>query len=107
MTFIHPSLARLSERQATDYGEKTAVTFAGNTYSYTQMHERTLACAADLHSQGVRRGDRVAFLGPNHPATIVVLLACLRLGAIFIPLNWRLAPAELDYQLTLAEVAHL
>ena len=71
------------------------------------MHERTLTCAADLHSQGVRRGDRVAYLGPNHPATIVVLLACLRLGAIFIPLNWRLAPAELDYQLALAEVAHL
>lgn len=107
MTFAHPSLARLSESQATDYGEKTAITFAGNAYSYTQMHERTLACAADLHSQGVRRGDRVAYLGPNHPATIVVLLACLRLGAIFIPLNWRLAPAELDYQLALAEVAHL
>ena len=65
MTFAHPSLARLSESQATDYGEKTAITFAGNAYSYTQMHERTLTCAADLHSQGVRRGDRVAYLGPN------------------------------------------
>ncbi|WP_205677692.1 acyl-CoA synthetase [Brevibacterium aurantiacum] len=107
MTFTHPSLARLSERQATDYGEKTAITFAGIDYSYVQMHERTLSRAADLHSRGIGRGDRVAYLGPNHPATIVVLLACLRLGAIFIPLNWRLAPAELDYQLSLAEVARL
>nr|WP_245162227.1 long-chain fatty acid--CoA ligase [Brevibacterium marinum] len=100
-------MARLSERQATDYGEKTAITFAGIRYSYAQMHARTLACAADLRARGVRRGDRIAYLGPNHPATIVVLLACLRLGAIFIPLNWRLAPAELDYQLTLAEVTRL
>ncbi|MDN5661108.1 MAG: AMP-binding protein, partial [Brevibacterium aurantiacum] len=107
MTFTHPSLARLSERQATDYGEKTAITFAGIDYSYVQMHERTLSRAADLHSRGIGRGDRVAYLGPNHPALIEVLLACLRLGAIFIPLNWRLAPAELDYQLTLAEVARL
>ena len=107
MTFVHPSLARLSEHQATDYGEKTAITYAGVAYSYTQMHERTLVCAADLHGLGVRRGDRIAFLGANHPATIVVMLACLRLGAIFIPLNWRLTPAELDYQLTLAEVTRL
>ena len=49
LTFTHPSLARLSERQAIDYGEKTAITFAGIDYSYVQMHERTLARAADLH----------------------------------------------------------
>ena len=107
MTFTHPSMARLSERQAIDYGEKTAITFAGIDYSYVQMHERTLARAADLHARGIRRGDRVAYLGPNHPALIEVLLACLRLGAIFIPLNWRLAPAEVDYQLSNAEVSLL
>lgn len=107
MTFAHPSLARLSERQATDYGEKTAITFAGVDCSYTQMHERTLACAADLLARGLRRGDRVAYLGPNHPAAVVVMLACLRLGMIFIPLNWRLAAAELDYQVTNAEVSRL
>ena len=107
MTFTHPGLARLSERQATDYGEKTATTFAGIQHSYVDMHERTLACAGDLHAAGVRRGDRVAYLGPNHPAALVVMLACLRLGVIFIPLNWRLAPAELDYQLSTAEVTRL
>ncbi|RBP66061.1 fatty-acyl-CoA synthase [Brevibacterium sanguinis] len=107
MTFTHPSLARLSERQATDYDEKTAITFTGVDYSYTQIHERTLACAADLLARGLRRGDRVAYLGPNHPAAVVVMLACLRLGMIFIPLNWRLAAAELDYQVTNAEVSRL
>ena len=107
MTFSHPTLTRLSEIQATDYGNKVAISFDGIQHTYAQMHERTLTCAAELHAQGVRRGDRVAYLGPNHPALIVVLLACLRLGVIFVPLNWRLAPPELDYQLTLAEVSLL
>ncbi|WP_211168083.1 long-chain fatty acid--CoA ligase [Brevibacterium sp. 'Marine'] len=107
MTFCHPTLTRLSEVQAIDYGDKPAITFAGVQHTYTEMHKRTLTCAAELHAQGVRRGDRVAYLGPNHPALIVALLACLRLGAIFIPLNWRLAPPELDYQLALTEVSLL
>jgi fatty-acyl-CoA synthase len=107
VTFSHPTLTRLSEIQAIDHGSKPAITFAGVQYTYAEMHERTLTCAAELHAQGVRRGDRVAYLGPNHPALIIVLLACLRLGAIFIPLNWRLAPPELDYQLTLTEVSLL
>ncbi|MGN6034167.1 acyl-CoA synthetase [Brevibacterium casei] len=107
MTVVHPSLAKLSERQATDYGEATAIRFAGIDHSYADMHERTLIAATDLHATGIRRGDRVAYLGPNHPAAVVTLLACFRLGAIFIPLNWRLAPAELDFQLTNADVSLL
>ncbi|WP_208094674.1 acyl-CoA synthetase [Brevibacterium limosum] len=107
MTFIHPSLARLSEQQATDYGDKTAIVFAGVDHSYLQMHRRTLYRAAELHRRGIRRGDRVAYLGPNHPALIEVMLASLRIGAVFVPLNWRLTPAELDYQLADAGVSLL
>lgn len=103
----HPGMSRLSEKQAHDYGEKTALTYAGIDYSYAQIHRRVLAAAADLHRRGIRRGDRVAYLGPNHPALIETLLACLRLGVIFIPLNWRLTAPELDYQLDNAEVTLL
>ena len=39
-------------------------------------------------------GDRVAYLGFNHPLVLELLYACARLGAIFVPLNWRLAPPE-------------
>lgn len=105
MTFTHPNLARLSEQQATDYGDKTAIVFAGTDHSYRQMHDRTLHRAAELHRRGIRQGDRVAYLGPNHPALIEVMLASLRIGAIFVPLNWRLTPAEIDYQLDDAGIA--
>ena len=53
--------------------------------------------AALKHGFGIGRGDRVAFLGLNGPEFIRILFACARLGALFIPLNWRLAPPELAF----------
>src|SRR5262249_28223003 len=48
-----------------------------------------------LRGLGVRRGDRVAYLGPNHPAFLETLFAAGTLGAILVPLNTRLAAPEL------------
>jgi len=42
----------------------------------------------------VQKGDRVAWLGYNHPEMLVLLFALARLGAILVPLNWRLTAAE-------------
>ncbi len=42
----------------------------------------------------VKKGDRVAWLGYNHPQMLVLLFALARLGAILVPLNWRLTAAE-------------
>ena len=54
-----------------------------------------LSLAAALRRRwGVNAGDRVAYLGFNHPVVLELLFACARLGAIFVPLNWRLAPPE-------------
>ncbi len=48
---------------------------------------------------GVKKGDRVAYLGENHPAFVEVFFAAAQLGALFVPLNTRLAPPELHYAL--------
>lgn len=104
---LHPSLARLSEEQAAKYGSRPAVIFEDREYSYAEVHRRVLVRAARLRSWGIGKGDRVAYLGSNHPGLVSSLLACLRTGAIFIPLNWRLAPAELDHQLAAADVSVL
>ena len=45
------------------------------------------------------RGDRVAYLGPNHPAFVETMFATHLLGAIFVPLNFRLAAPEIAYML--------
>lgn len=63
--------------------------------SYAALARRVSTLAALLRQQhGVQPGDRVAWLGLNHPAQIALLLALARLGALFVPLNHRLSPAE-------------
>jgi len=60
-----------------------------------------------LRSQGVGRGHIVGWLGHNSWDQLATLVACEQLGAVLLPLNWRLAPAELARICRHAGVAHL
>jgi fatty-acyl-CoA synthase len=75
----------------------TAFVHGDITRSYAALDERTRALAGGLHDLGVGRGDRVAYLGQNDPALLETLFATTALGAVFVPLNWRLAEPELVY----------
>ena len=89
-------LARWLAHRAEWSPERIALRFEGEEIRYAALDVRARALAAELGSErGVRRGDRVAHLGFNSPLVIELLFACARLGAIYLPLNWRLAPAEL------------
>ena len=77
---------------------KTALIDADNNEELT-YHE--LNCRADqlaeyLRSLGLSRGDRLAILDYNSPLHLVLMFALSRLEAIFLPLNFRLSPAELS-----------
>ncbi|MFE9044835.1 long-chain fatty acid--CoA ligase [Streptomyces sp. NPDC012421] len=78
---------------------RTALLHEGRATDYATLHERCTRLAHALRRAGVERGDRVAFLGPNHPAYLETLFAAGMLGAVFVPLNNRLAVAELAHQL--------
>ena len=67
--------------------------------TYDQLAERIDQLSNALAERGVAKGTRVAFLGGNHPAFLETMFACGQLGAIFVPLNVRLAPRELNYAL--------
>ncbi|WP_063043899.1 acyl-CoA synthetase [Nocardia pseudovaccinii] len=69
--------------------------YAGGDLTYAQLNERAARLAAVLGDHGVREGDRVAYLGLNSPAFLITMLAAFRLGAIFVPINFRLAGPEL------------
>jgi fatty-acyl-CoA synthase len=75
--------------------EKPALQFDGRwqTYGELDMAARRAAAVA-WHAWGVRPGDRVAWLGANHPAQLALLFGLAHIGAILLPLNFRLAPAE-------------
>ena len=76
---------------------RRALTFEGKTLTYGQLLDRVDRLAAGLRQQGLCHGDRVGFLGTNQPALLETFLAASRIGAIFVPLNFRLTGAELAF----------
>jgi fatty-acyl-CoA synthase len=88
-------LCTLIERNAAFAPDKPAIRFEGDTLSYADFNARIEQAARALKSElGVNRGDRVAILSLNRPDYLVLLYACTRLGAMLVPLNWRLAVPE-------------
>lgn len=86
-------------RRARKTPDRIAVVHEDRTWTYRDLHQRVLRLAHALRALGAGRGDRVAYLGPNHPAFLETLFAAGVLGAVFVPLNTRLAAPELAYNL--------
>src|SRR6267142_2578625 len=98
-------LSDLIERNAAFTPGKPATVFEGEVLSYAALTARIEQTARALKSElGVSRGDRVAVLSLNRPDYLVLLYACARLGAMLVPLNWRLALAEQLFILSDASV---
>jgi fatty-acyl-CoA synthase len=87
------------QRRRRKSGAKTALLSGTSALSYEELSERADRLANALRDRGVAKGDRVAYLGENHPSFVETFFACGLLGAIFVPLNTRLAPPELQFQL--------
>ncbi|MDL5204853.1 o-succinylbenzoate--CoA ligase [Streptomyces sp. ALI-76-A] len=86
-------------RRARKTPHRTALIHGGTSRTYAELYDRTTRLAHALRARGVRRGDRIAYLGPNHPSYLETLFAAGTLGAVFVPLNTRLAGPEIAYQL--------
>ncbi|MEM6827056.1 MAG: fatty acid--CoA ligase [Pseudomonadota bacterium] len=74
-----------------------AFTFGDNVTSFAQLDEAGNRAARVLTDLGVSKGERVCFLGKNHPFYFEVLLGAARIGAVMTPVNWRLATPEVAY----------
>ena len=67
-------------------------------FNYEQLNERAERLATGLsHHFGVTAGDRVAIYSQNNSNTFEVQFACWKLGAAYVPFNWRLAIPELEF----------
>jgi fatty-acyl-CoA synthase len=109
----HATLPDALAHHAARTPQHIALHFAGQAISFQQLWQRIQAATHTLTTHGVQPGQRVAYLGLNDPAMLVLLVALQRLGAICLPLNYRLAPAELtailqhaDASLLVADSAH-
>lgn len=74
--------------------DKVAIRFPDRDVSYADLDALIRQLAAALTGSGVQRGGCVAYLGVNSPEMLAIMFACARLGALFMPLNWRLAGPE-------------
>jgi len=91
------TLHDLIKRNARLYGSKTALVFGDQRVTHAQYAERTARLAAGLASAGVGKGDRLAILAPNCLEYVDLLGAAAQLGAIVVPINWRLSAEEVAY----------
>jgi len=90
------SLGTIAELNAESVPDLEAVVDGPRRVSWAELHDRTARLADALRTTlGGRRGDRVAFLGRNCLETVELFHATARAGLLCVPLNERLAPAEL------------
>lgn len=80
-------------------GGATAIVYEGAEISYAQLSGRVRRLAGILTAGGLRRGDRVAYLGRNSSLLLETVLAATHIGAIFVPVSFRLAADEVAFLL--------
>jgi fatty-acyl-CoA synthase len=88
----HHAVARPSRLACVDLA-------SGRRWTYVELNESIARCVAVLLSRGIGAGDCVALLARNSAWQLILQQALVRIGAVFAPLNWRLAQAEIDTQL--------
>lgn len=79
-----------------------ALIFGQTRWDYAELNRRTNSLAAHLQAEGIQPGQRVAALLPNSPLYVCLIHAVARLGAVLVPLNGRLTPPELAWQIEYA-----
>ncbi len=102
MTFAQTTPADMNwfavlAHHATRTPDKAITVFEGAKTTYGEMAARATDLAAGLRESGIGRGDVVGILSYNCPEFLEVVFASNYLGAIAMPINWRLAPPEVRY----------
>lgn len=94
-------------RHALMQPDAAAIRFLGKTTTWAQFEQRVTSLAGALSRRGVRFGDRVMILMLNRPEFVEATLAASQLGAIAVPVNFRLTPPELAFLVQDCEAAVL
>jgi fatty-acyl-CoA synthase len=103
-----PGIADWLDHHGEHAPDAPAIRFEGASLGYADLAGQSARAARFLcEDLGLAAGERIAFLGTNHPEQLVLTFAAARAGLILVPLNWRLAAPELAAILANAEPAAL
>ena len=87
--------------------DAAALVFEGEVITYRELADAADRVSALLWRRGIRKGDAVAYLGENSPQFIQVMFGTVQLGAVFVPVNTRLAPPEIAHVLLDLSLIHI
>ncbi|MDX2255296.1 MAG: AMP-binding protein [Pseudanabaenaceae cyanobacterium bins.39] len=94
------NLAQILAQTASRYGEKPAIIFEEQVWSYADLDRLVMTSAHDLEALGVQMGDRVTIILPKSVEFLSWHLAIMAIGAISLPLNPDYRSTEITYFLT-------
>ena len=98
------TLADLSRIQARKFPNAKALIFRNEIITYQQLDKQSDRVANALLALGIQARERVALLAKDSLKSYEILFACCKINAVFVPINWRLAAAEVSYILRDANV---
>src|SRR5205814_2525366 len=79
------------------YPTREAVVDGEERFTYERFFDRCDRWSAALHALGVRQGDRVVYIAPNTHAQLESFYAVPQIGAVLVPVNFRLTPDDFAY----------
>ncbi|MEZ6001111.1 fatty acid--CoA ligase [Hyphomonas sp.] len=92
-----PTLGDIARYHAKQRPDAIALSFEGRDTSYEAFNRHTNKVANALLAAGVKAGERVAYVGKNSDLYFELLYGAAKMGAVTLPIGWRLAPAEMAY----------
>lgn len=92
------NIAHFLTRNARRFADRPAVIWGEQSWSWKELDARVSALAAAMRDRfGIRHGDRVLVQSPNNNQITEIMLACFRLGAVWVPSNYRQSAEEVAY----------
>jgi fatty-acyl-CoA synthase len=100
------NIAHFLTRNARRFASRPAIIWGEETWSWSELDKRVSALAAVMRDRfAIKHGDRVLVQSPNNNQITEIMLACFRLGAVWVPSNFRQGPDEVAYLGQKAETA--
>ena len=95
------------ETASRNHPAKLALTFGDERWTFAELCRHVDAAAETMASALPNPPGRIGLLSPNRPGFVLAVHAAVRLGIPFVPLNWRLSPTELAWQIADANITLL
>jgi long-chain acyl-CoA synthetase len=92
-----PTLGDIARYHAGARPRATALQFEGRETTFAALNRNTNRVANALIAEGLKTGDRIAYVGKNSDHYFELLIGAAKMGAVMTPIGWRLAPAEIAY----------